>query len=171
MIRWLPFAGRSGRAVAAVILGASLFGLSSWAGDELFAQDSRGSLVPGQSVERMDTARSFATAELQGLDKVTARISTFRAPVDQHVSFGSLEIRVRACWKNPPEETPESAAYLEITDSTGAETQPIFSGWMYASSPAVNALEHPVYDVWVLDCLPAGQEGDDAEADDSTAKD
>ena len=92
-------------------------------------------------------------AVLQGLDKVTARISTFDAPVDGSVRFGSLEITARTCRKRPPEETPESAAFLEIRDiKPGEAPVEVFSGWMFASSPALSALEHPVYDVWVIDC-------------------
>jgi hypothetical protein len=101
------------------------------------------------AAERMTAATAFPFAELQGLDKVTARVSRFSAPVDVPVEFGSLTVRVRACWKNPP----ESAAYIEITDRTLESSEPVFAGWMYASSPAVNGLEHPVFDVWVLDCL------------------
>jgi len=92
-------------------------------------------------------------AVLQGLDKVTARISTLDAPVDEPVRLGSLEITARSCQKRPPEETPESAAFLEIRDiKLGEAPVPVFTGWMFASSPALNALEHPVYDVWVIDC-------------------
>jgi hypothetical protein len=92
-------------------------------------------------------------AVLQGLDKVTARISTFDAPVDEPVRFGSLEITARSCQKRPPEETPESAAFLEIRDiKPGEAPTVVFTGWMFASSPALNAIEHPVYDVWVVDC-------------------
>jgi hypothetical protein len=92
-------------------------------------------------------------AVLQGLDKVTARVSTFDAPIDEPVRFGSLEIVARTCQKRPPEETPESAAFLEIRDiKPGESPVKVFEGWMFASSPALNALEHPVYDIWVLDC-------------------
>jgi hypothetical protein len=95
------------------------------------------------------------TAVLQGLDKITARISTFEAPVNQPARFGSLEITVRHCQKTPPEEPPESAAFLEIVDVRPDSPEVLlFSGWMFASSPAVSALEHPVYDVWVIDCNP-----------------
>lgn len=91
---------------------------------------------------------------LQGLDKVTARISTFEAPVDQPVRFGVLEITARSCDRTPPEEPPESAAFLEIREVRRDEGLSIdlFSGWMFASSPALSALEHPIYDVWVLEC-------------------
>jgi hypothetical protein len=96
-------------------------------------------------------------AVLQGLDKVTARISPVRAPLDVPTTFGTLEIVARTCRETPPTEPPESAAFLEIrelppaSDPDGRRTE-LFSGWMFASSPAVSALEHPVYDVWVVDC-------------------
>jgi hypothetical protein len=92
-------------------------------------------------------------AVLEGLDKITARVSKFEAPVGTPVQFGTLAIRVRDCEKSPPEETPESAAFLEIDDTrTGEVRTRVFSGWMFASSPALSALEHPVYDVILLDC-------------------
>lgn len=101
-------------------------------------------------------AAAEALAVLQGLDKVTARISTVRAPIGVTVRFGSLRIVARICRKTPPEEPPESAAFLEIDDVKPGETpQRIFSGWMFASSPALSALEHPVYDIWVIDCMNA----------------
>jgi hypothetical protein len=94
-----------------------------------------------------------AVAVLQGLDKVTARISIVEAPVERAVRFGTLEITARHCRKRPPEEPPEITAFLEIRDiKPGAPAAELFSGWMFASSPALSALEHPVYDVWVIDC-------------------
>jgi len=91
---------------------------------------------------------------LQGLDKTTARVSTIEAPINKAVRFGSLEITALACNKKPPEELPESAAYLVIRDIRPDEGPvKLFRGWMFASSPALSALEHPVYDIWVLDCL------------------
>ncbi len=101
-------------------------------------------------------AQERKVAELRGLDKVTARISTIQAAIDQPVRFGALEIVVRACTKRPPEEPPEVSAFLEITDRRpGSDAAKVFSGWMFASSPALNALENPVYDVWVIDCRAA----------------
>ena len=92
-------------------------------------------------------------AVLQGLDKVTARISTFKAPLNRPVRFGTLRIIARTCKKTPPEEPPERAAFLEVEDLKPGEAPIVlFSGWMFASSPALSALEHPVYDVWVIDC-------------------
>jgi hypothetical protein len=102
-------------------------------------------------------ARAETVAVLQGLDKTTARISKFEAPVGKSVRFGRLVITVRACVKRPPEEEPESAAFLQIDELRQGErnavvSQRVFSGWMFASSPALSALENPIYDVGVLDC-------------------
>jgi hypothetical protein len=100
-------------------------------------------------------AAAATVAVLQGLDKITARISRFEAPIDQPVRFGTLTIVVRDCKKRPPEEPPESAAFLQIDEQRPGdpERRRIFSGWMFASSPALSAIEHPVYDIVVLDCV------------------
>ena len=90
---------------------------------------------------------------LGGLDKVTAHVSTFEVPVGKTVTFGALQITARACDKHPPEETPESAAFLEVVEVRPGETpHQLFSGWMFASSPALSAMDNPIYDLWVLDC-------------------
>ena len=97
---------------------------------------------------------ALETAVLQGLNKVTARILKFYAPVNQSVSFGTLQVVVRSCSKAPPEEPPESAAFIEITEKRLSDTpKRVFSGWMFSSTPALSAMEHPVYDVWVVDCI------------------
>ena len=95
-------------------------------------------------------------AVMQGIDKITARVSRFEAPVGEQARFGTLSIRVRDCERSPPEERPENAAFVEITeDRPGEEKQRLFSGWMFSSSPALSALEHPVYDVNLLACKAA----------------
>jgi hypothetical protein len=95
-------------------------------------------------------------AHLQGLDKTTARISQFDAPVGTEVRFGTLTILVRTCRRAPPEATPENAAFLEVFESRpGEQKEKLFSGWMFSSSPALSALEHPVYDVNLLECKGA----------------
>ena len=92
-------------------------------------------------------------AELQVLDKVTARISVLRAGVGQAAQYGTLTITVRACNARPPDEVPDAAAFLEMTDNRrAAGAQQVFRGWMFANAPGVSMLEHPVYDVRVLDC-------------------
>lgn len=115
-----------------------------------------------QSRGAVEAGPTASGAVLQGLDKVTARISTFEAPLDVPVRFGALLIRVRACHKAPPTETPESTAFLEVDEMfENATSRDLFTGWMFASSPAVSALEHPVYDVWVVDCMNASSSSAD----------
>ena len=94
-------------------------------------------------------------AVLRGLDKVSARIQTFEIPLNQTVRFGkNLFIRVRACRKAEPIDTPESADFIEVWEKNieTEDTEWVFSGWMFASSPALSAMDHQVYDVWVVDC-------------------
>ncbi len=92
-------------------------------------------------------------AALRALDKITGRVTTLVTPVGETVRFGSLSIIVRACRTRPPEETPESAAFLDITDiKPNKPPIDVFRGWMFASSPAVSAMDHAVYDIWVLEC-------------------
>ena len=102
-------------------------------------------------------APALTIAVLQGLDKTTARVSTVEAPLDKPVQFGTLTITARACNKKPPEEPPNTTAFLQIDESrsqgqSSTDVQHLFSGWMFAQSPALSTLEHPVYDVTVLDC-------------------
>lgn len=92
-------------------------------------------------------------AELQGLDKVTARTRRFYAPVGETTRFGTLDIQVGDCMVNTPDAPPESAAYLTIIDhKPGQAEQKLFAGWMFASTPALSALDDGVYDVRVLAC-------------------
>jgi hypothetical protein len=119
-------------------------------------------LVTGRAAH----ADPMEAALLQGLDKVTARISTITAPVGRPVRFGTLEIVARHCDKTPPEERPEAAAFLQISEvKQGEPTELLFSGWMFASSPALSALEHPIYDVVVVDCVASSR----APADSSSS--
>lgn len=94
--------------------------------------------------------------KLQTLDKITARTMTFEARVGSTVKFGPLYIRIQACREPPPIEKPESAAFLqiwEVSPKNERDSHWVFSGWMFASSPSLSAMDHPIYDVWVLDCL------------------
>lgn len=95
----------------------------------------------------------FPVARLQSLDKATARTMTFDARVGSTVKFGKLFIKVQACRKTPPVELPEAAAFLQVWEDTAEKSSWVFSGWMFASSPGLSSMDHPIYDVWVLDCL------------------
>ncbi len=98
------------------------------------------------------------TAVLRGLDKVTGHARDFSAPLGRATRFGALEVVARDCRKAAPEETPEVSIYVEVYDrkppSEGAEPErvEIFHGWLFASSPGINAIEHPAYDIWSIDC-------------------
>lgn len=94
-----------------------------------------------------------AIAVLRGLNKITARVRELEIPVGGGGHFGSLHIEVRACYKTPADEAPESVAFVKIYDQEAPQEEQLkFSGWMYASSPGLSTLEHPVYSVWALDC-------------------
>jgi hypothetical protein len=131
-------------------------GAKRWVG-EGWAAAVAGLLMTCASGSALADTIAEPVALLQGLDKITARVSNFDAPVGAPVHFGTLSIRVRDCEKNPPEETPESAAFVEIDEMRPGEkvAKRLFSGWMFASSPALSALEHPVYDIVLLDCRAA----------------
>ena len=94
---------------------------------------------------------------VQGLDKITARIKTLKFKVGEKNNFGILEVFVKRCVLSKPTETPESMAYITIFDNSDKniknnQTSIVFNGWMFASSPALNALEHPVYDLILISC-------------------
>ena len=96
------------------------------------------------------------SAELQGLDKVTAHTQRFYAPVGKSTRFGTLEITVSDCLVNVPEAPPESVAHLTIIDHKPGQTEEkLFAGWMFASTPSLSALDHGVYDLRVLSCTMA----------------
>lgn len=114
------------------------------------------------------------TAILRALDKITGRSTDFKMIVGEPQIYGSLRIDLDVCFQTPPEEAPESAAFLRVTTATARRVQSMavprplndeeravseaddrdvrFSGWMFASSPGLSALEHPVYDIWVIAC-------------------
>ncbi len=144
-------------------LEAELFGVDS---DELEEELT----VPPQK-------RSYQQKEtviLRALDKITGRSTDFEMIVGEPKVYGSLRIDLETCFQTPPEEPPESAAFLKVTSATSKQVQTMaeprdlteeelevsegeeadirFSGWMFASSPGLSALEHPVYDIWVIAC-------------------
>ena len=110
-------------------------------------------VTAGLSAPAVATDIPMDTIVLGGLDKVAARVNTVRGKVGEPITFGTLEIVAKTCVTRPPEETPENAAFLEISQLLdGGKKEKVFSGWMFASSPALSALDHAVYDVWVLRC-------------------
>jgi len=93
------------------------------------------------------------TLMLRGLDKITGRAFDIVAPLNTPVKFATLTITARYCYSTPASETPETAAFVQIEDARPDKpVHTVFSGWMYASSPGLNAMQHPLYDVWVIFC-------------------
>ena len=93
-------------------------------------------------------------AQMQALDKVTGQMSIIDVPVGGETRFGSFSVVVRSCQATPPEETPENYAFVDVADTDkDGKIYNIFKGWMVSSSPSLNSVEHPVYDVWLLKCI------------------
>jgi len=125
------------------------------AGCALFALAAQAAPAPDTAL----TSRAIAAAPgkptllLRGLDKITGRAFDIVAPLNVPVKFATLTVTARYCYSTPQSETPETAAFVQIDDSRADnKTQRVFSGWMYASSPGLNAMQHPLYDVWVIFC-------------------
>ena len=96
------------------------------------------------------------TAVFSGLDKITGRIITFEVALNETVRFGALEVTPRACYTRPPTETANTDGFIEVDELTlQGELRRIFTGWMFAASPGLNAVEHPIYDIWLADCKGA----------------
>jgi hypothetical protein len=108
----------------------------------------------------------YPSIKLQGLDKSVGRTTTFEAKVGSTIQYGPLFIKIHACRKSPPIEAPESAAFLQVWEVPpgSQKSEWVFSGWMFASSPALSAMDHPVYDVWVLDCTGREEPNEEAAA-------
>ena len=88
-----------------------------------------------------------------GLDKITGRIINFDASIGETVQFGALQVTPRACYTRPPTDTPNTDAFIEVNEVTlQGEVKRIFSGWVFAASPGLHGVEHPIYDVWLTDC-------------------
>ena len=92
-------------------------------------------------------------AAFSGLDKITGRITKFDVYIDETVQFGALQITPRVCYTRPPTETQRTSVFIEVDQvSLKGQITRIFTGWMFADSPALNAIDHAVYDIWLVDC-------------------
>lgn len=101
-------------------------------------------------------AADIATNKLliRGVDKITGHVSTMMGSVNQPIQFGALTITAERCLTKSQEETPENAAFLRVYEATKDNPKKeVFNGWMFSSNPALSAMEHPIYDIWVLKCI------------------
>nr|WP_246160393.1 DUF2155 domain-containing protein [Aureimonas fodinaquatilis] len=92
-------------------------------------------------------------AVFSGLDKITGRITSFDVAINESFQFGTLQVTPRICYSRSPDEAPKTDSFVEVNEVTlDRQVRRIFTGWMFADSPGLNAVEHPVYDVWLKDC-------------------
>jgi hypothetical protein len=121
----------------------------------------------GAHAERIENG----VAVFAALDKVTARTSKFEVPLNETVQFGALKVTPRVCYSRPPTEPPKTTSFVEVDEvQLDGKEKRIFTGWMFAESPGLNAVEHPVFDVWLTDCekpkaSTAQQDGENPTAD------
>ena len=113
------------------------------------------SLQPGDEVVTEPPAQKIVNkkASFSGLDKITGRIINFDEDIGETVQFGALRVKTNACYTRPATEAANTDAFVEVDEITlQGEVKRIFSGWMYAASPGLHGVEHPIYDIWLTDC-------------------
>jgi len=105
--------------------------------------------VSAQAANKLDNKVAIFSA----LDKVTATIKTLEVPINTTVQFGALKVTPRVCYSRPPTEQPKTTSFVEVEEvQLDGQEKRLFTGWMFAQSPGLNAVEHPVFDVWLTDC-------------------
>ena len=116
---------------------------------------SPATLQPGDEVVAEPPAQKIVNkkASFSGLDKITGRIINFDEDIGETVQFGALRVKTDACYTRPATEAANTDAFVEVDEITlQGEVKRIFSGWMYAASPGLHGVEHPIYDIWLVDC-------------------
>ncbi|MBV9530245.1 MAG: DUF2155 domain-containing protein [Bradyrhizobium sp.] len=116
---------------------------------------SPATLQPGDEVVVEPPAQKIINkkASFSGLDKITGRIINFDEDIGETVQFGALRVKTAACYTRPATEAANTDAFVAVDEITlQGEVKRIFSGWMYAASPGLHAVEHPIYDIWLTDC-------------------
>jgi hypothetical protein len=109
--------------------------------------------VPTQAAPSGSDRIANPIAEFAGIDKITGRIITFDVYIDETVQFGALQVTPRVCYSRPQTEDPKTDSFVEVDEITlDRKIRRIFTGWMFAESPGLNAVEHAVYDVWLKEC-------------------
>jgi len=142
--------------VAACLLSATP--AASFAQDELDAPDeskldNTPSIIEKPEVKKEPQRVSNPVAEFAGLDKITGRIISFDVYVNETVQFGALQVTPKVCYSRPDAEEPKTDTFVEVDEITlDRKIRRIFTGWMFAESPGLNAVEHAVYDVWLKSC-------------------
>src|SRR5450631_2890844 len=144
-----------GQGVAVAPSGAPLPGLPPGQRQPKGAPQSPPTLQPGDEVVTEPPAQKIVNkkASFSGLDKITGRIINFDEDIGETVQFGALRVKTDACYTRPATEAANTNAFVEVDEITlQGEVKRIFSGWMYAASPGLHGVEHPIYDIWLTDC-------------------
>jgi hypothetical protein len=112
-------------------------------------------LVSAAAIEQAAADKiKHSIAVFSGLDKITGRIISFEVATNETVQFGTLQITERVCYTRPPTEAPQTDTFVKVDeiDADNSNAKRIFTGWMFAASPGLHALDHPVYDIWLTGC-------------------
>ncbi len=118
-----------------------------------FAQQRPVEEKTAEDVAKKENSYFYKTAVVQGLNKTTAKTSILEIKIGQRIQFGKIAIIAHKCWQAPLDQKPESKILLEVLDVKSPEEEKrIFYGWMFASSPSISGLEHPIYDIIALNC-------------------
>ena len=144
---------RYGTGLAAAVVGAYLAAALAGpvTGSQALAATKKTPPPPQSPADGTKISQPVAT--FAGLDKITGRIISFDVYIDETVQFGALQVTPRVCYSRPPTEAPQTDAFVEVDEITlNRKVKRIFTGWMFADSPGLNAVEHPVFDVWLTDC-------------------
>jgi len=144
-----------GQGVAVAPPGAPLPGLPPGQRQPKGVPQSPATLQPGDEVVSEPPAQKIVNkkASFSGLDKITGRIINFDEDIGETVQFGALRVKTDACYTRPATEAANTDAFVEVDEITlQGEVKRIFSGWMYAASPGLHGVEHPIYDIWLTDC-------------------
>lgn len=138
-------------------LRAAVFAAVAFAAAPAAAQEQPEGPAPSEAPAPAPTVQRIknAVAEFAGIDKITGRIISFDVYIDETVQFGALQVTPRVCYSRPESEEPKTDSFVEVDEITlDRKIRRIFTGWMFAESPGLNAVEHAVYDIWLKSCKP-----------------
>jgi len=139
--------------MTARIVPAVIIALAAAAQAQPPATDVSMTIAPPLAKTAPAASVAHPVLELRALDKITGHASVVFAPLGVPVNYATLTIVARTCYSTPASETPETSAFLQIYDHRVDQPErEVFSGWMYASSPGLNGMQHPLYDVWAISC-------------------
>ncbi len=161
----------SARGLAATLLAATVIAGWGGVGSAVAAPKGREPVRAAPPVAADDSNKiAQPMAIFSGLDKITGRIISFDVAIDETVQFGALQLTPRVCYSRPPTVAPLTTSFVEVDEITlDNKIRRIFSGWMFADSPGLHAVEHAVYDIWLVDCRPAPGDAAKAPAEKPTA--